>query len=220
MHHGGDVAGLPMAMTAPDRDGLELDSLGVSLGPVLPGWPTGLVVRAELQGDILTGVTATWADVPEHQGDEGWPGGDRRQRALDQLGRFLIVAGWPVAARDARRARDGLGSRDPAVAADSHREATRLVRTVRRSRTVAWSVRGIGPVRQGPEGLNGDALDRVRRWCDLVDGQADHGAFPELPVAALAPLLEGTELATARLAVASVALEPAQASCAHEVVHA
>lgn len=227
MHHGGDVAGLPMAMTAPDRDGLELDSLGVSLGPVLPGWPTGLVVRADLQGDILTGVTATWVDVPEHQGAAGRPGGNRRQRALDQLGRFLVVAGWPVAARDARRARDGLASPDPVVAADAERTATRLARRVRRSGLLAWSVRGIGGTDPGPEDavpasptMDGDALDRVRRWCDLVDGRADHGALPELPVAALAPLLEGAELATARLAVASVALEPAQARRTHEVVHA
>ena len=64
-HHGGVVAGLPMAQTAPDRDGLELDTLAVALGPVLPGWPTGLVLHAQLHGDVLSDVRSSWiAGVP------------------------------------------------------------------------------------------------------------------------------------------------------------
>lgn len=35
MMHSGDVAGLPMADRAPDRDGLTFDALHVTLGPVL-----------------------------------------------------------------------------------------------------------------------------------------------------------------------------------------
>jgi hypothetical protein len=47
----GPVRGLPMAHEGDDRDGLRLDRLHVPLGPVLPDWPAGLVVRLTLQGD-------------------------------------------------------------------------------------------------------------------------------------------------------------------------
>ncbi|NEE02040.1 hypothetical protein [Phytoactinopolyspora halotolerans] len=74
-HGGHDAAGLPMAGTAPDRDGLELDSLHVRLGPVLPSWPTGLVIEGRMQGDVLTGVHASWIDrpAPRRPGDPGDP---------------------------------------------------------------------------------------------------------------------------------------------------
>lgn len=52
-HDMGIVAGLPMAERADDRDGLRLDRLHVPLGPVLPDWPSGLVLRLELQGDVV-----------------------------------------------------------------------------------------------------------------------------------------------------------------------
>jgi hypothetical protein len=47
----GPVRGLPMAHEGDDRVGLRLDRLHVPLGPVLPDWPAGLVVRLTLQGD-------------------------------------------------------------------------------------------------------------------------------------------------------------------------
>jgi hypothetical protein len=225
--HSGDVAGLAMAMTAPDRDGLELDALQVSLGPVLPGWPTGLLVKATMQGDILTGVTATWIDSEPESGGRTEAAGDPRRRALDQLARLLTVAGWPTAAKEARRARDGLGSVDRAVAAAAERRATRLVRTVRRSRTLAWSVRDMGrtSAAEGSGPLAGqvgasDVLDRVRRWCDVVETGTDQGELAALPLAELTSLLEGAELATARLVLASLALEPALRAQPREAAHA
>ena len=45
--------GLMMADRAPDRDGLKLDVLHVALGPVLPAWPSGLVMVVDLQGDVV-----------------------------------------------------------------------------------------------------------------------------------------------------------------------
>jgi uncharacterized protein involved in copper resistance len=62
-HGGMDVAGLPMAGTVPDRDGLRLDALQVSLGPVLTCWPTGLLLHGQLQGDVLSRVRLTWVDA-------------------------------------------------------------------------------------------------------------------------------------------------------------
>jgi hypothetical protein len=47
----GPVRGLPMAREGDDRVGLRLGRLHVPLGPVLPDWPAGLVMRLTLQGD-------------------------------------------------------------------------------------------------------------------------------------------------------------------------
>lgn len=207
-HGGMDVAGLPMAGTVPDRDGLQLDALQVSLGPVLARWPTGLLLHGQLQGDVLSRVRLTWVDADT--GDDGpvCDSDDARLLALDHLSRFLEVAGWPTAARDARRARDRLRSADPAEAAAGHRLAVRLARRVRRSRTLAWSIRGVGAIEHAEPGdLDGDVLDRAQRWCELTAApELQAGALPDVPLEQVAPLLEGAELAAARLVVASLPL--------------
>ena len=51
---GGTPYGRPMAMTAADLgDGLELDSMTVTLGPFLPLLPPGLALEMTLQGDLI-----------------------------------------------------------------------------------------------------------------------------------------------------------------------
>ncbi len=52
-------AGLPMARRGADRDGLKLDRLHVPLGPFLPDWPAGLVVRVTMQGDVVQQAEVT-----------------------------------------------------------------------------------------------------------------------------------------------------------------
>ena len=148
-----------------------------------------------MQGDVLTDVNLSWADAapPLDAGTEP------AVRALDALSRFLIVAGWPAAAREAREARDA--RRSSPDQAEALKLVNRLTRKVSRSRTLAWSVRGIAPTLGG-----GDVLGRVRRWCDT----AEHGAPAHaVTLEELAPALEGMELAAARLAVASVELRHA-----------
>ncbi|MCA0143807.1 hypothetical protein [Blastococcus sp. LR1] len=206
-HGGMDVAGLPMAETATDRDGLQLDELKVSLGPVLPGWPTGLLLRGRLQGDVLTGVGLSWLDQ-EGASADALDAGDSRPAALDRLARFLDVAGWPLAAHEARQARAGLMSHDPDVVAQADRLAVRVARRVRRSRTLAWSARGTGVMTtEGSGPLEGDVLDRVRRWCDTAAGE-QHAPepLPELRLDTVATLLEGAEIGAARLTLASLPL--------------
>ncbi|WP_433666432.1 hypothetical protein ACQP06_22340 [Nocardia sp. CA-136227] len=122
--------GLVMADREADRDGLALDVLTVSLGPVLVDWPGGLVVGARLQGDVVSGVTVSV--VGAGHGDEPYwlrpwlraEGGEavgerelrgwRAARALDVVATLLEVAGWEDAAAAGRRFRDdvlaGLGS--------------------------------------------------------------------------------------------------------------
>lgn len=216
MHHGGTVAGLAMAQTAPDRDGLELDTLTVALGPVLPGWPTGLVLRAQLHGDVLSDVQLAWTDGGGPETGRLAPRHDPKLVALDHLARFLVVAGWPRQAGRARRALAGLRSADPDRRARAGRAATRVAGQVRRSRTLVWSVRGMGllpastPVASDDGGSRSrrDVLDRVRQWCDLAAGQTER-PVPVLRLEVLARVLEGGELAAARLVVASVAPERA-----------
>jgi hypothetical protein len=214
MHHGGEVAGLPMASTGPDRDGLELDVLKVALGPVLPGWPTGLVLRADLQGDVLTSAELAWLDadtLPTAQ-----PPPNSQRAALDRLARFLDVAGWPTAARDARRARDGVA--DGPDQGGAQRLAEAVARRVRRSRTLSWTAGGIGQI-ASEHGSGEGVLDRVRRWCDTASGQP----VDEPPAASLddvAALVEGAEVGSARLIVASLDLSPVSAVTAPEHLHA
>ena len=132
------VAGLPMAELGADRDGLTLDRLHVPLGPVLPDWPAGLVVRVTLQGDVIQEASAEVLDVGQTRPFE-WPSAAARE--LDGLARFLGVAGWPSAACRARGLRDALlaGAQEDQVAV----EAAGLLRRIRRSRTLRWLIRGI-----------------------------------------------------------------------------
>ncbi|MCF6475194.1 hypothetical protein FAF44_43510 [Nonomuraea sp. MG754425] len=180
-------AGRPVAMAGRgrDRDGLTLDRLHVPLGPVLADWPAGLVVETVLQGDVIQEAVVRAAsagadgvsfwdpprrdetDRDETDRDET----ERREaaRCLDSLGRLLAVAGWPGAAREARRLRDRLLA--GAAPAGLRRDCERFARRVRRSRVLRWMLRGVGPVegRAGvPERLRGDALDRAYGWLDTL----------------------------------------------------
>lgn len=67
---GGRPYGRPMAMTGEDvRDGLSLDRVAVSAGPVLPGLPSGLRLDVELQGDVIQQAdTANLLASPERTG--------------------------------------------------------------------------------------------------------------------------------------------------------
>jgi hypothetical protein len=54
----GMPGGLPMAERGEDRDRLKLDRLHVPLGPVLPDWPAGLLVRLVVVPVLLAAFTA------------------------------------------------------------------------------------------------------------------------------------------------------------------
>lgn len=202
--HGGDVAGLPMAGTERDRDGLELDALEVDLGPVLPGWPSGLIVHGRLQGDVLTAVEVrTCSHASAVAAD---PSALDPVEAMDVLAGLLLVAGWTTAARDARVARAAWA----AGRTDAERLVHGVTRRVRRSRSLRWSLRGLGVAPASapwPPALRGDVWDRLLRWCDAAEGV---GAWDEASTPAVlgpvvwAEMLEGAELAAVRLVVASL----------------
>lgn len=130
---------------------------------------------------------------------------------------LLALAGTEDAASRARRARDALlrGDRDEARSA-----VERLHRTIRRSGLLRWSLRGVLLLDQSdverhglPEGCRGDAHDRLLSLVERIRAEV-RGADPVpadvggVPWAMLPHLVAGLELASVRLAVASLNLEP------------
>jgi len=193
----------PMADLADqDRDGLALDALHVPLGPVLPGWPPGLVVHAVLAGELITAATAEVLDV--RPGSPARADGLSPDTArLDVLARILDLAGATTAARRARRLRDGSST------ADGRRE---FGRRLARARVLAWTLRGIPLPRRGAgaDGAAGDADVRtlVRRYGRELgtDAPRDPRTTPADAVAALV----GLELGAARTALAALDPDTAQ----------
>ncbi|MBE8516144.1 hypothetical protein ILP97_01170 [Amycolatopsis sp. H6(2020)] len=197
-HHGHDMGemempgGIPMADRADDRDGLKLDRLTVPLGPVLPAWPSGLLVRTFLQGDVVQEAIVETVMTPRPGRPAFWDGEARiAARRLDSCVQLLTVAGWEYAAVTAARLRDDLlAGQDPGP------RLTRWAKQVRRSRVLRWSLTGVG----GQAG-SGDAWDRLIRWIDEAANPV--GEDPAAVLGALPRLLAGAEFATARLIVAS-----------------
>jgi hypothetical protein len=198
--------GLPMADLGEDRDGLALDRLHVALGPLLPDWPAGLVLRVVLQGDVIQEAEA---EVLDGGGGGSSRGGvpaaeDPRRvaaRHLDGLARFLGVAGWADPAARARRLRDDLlgGAEPAAVRGQVHA----LTARVRRSRTLRWLVRGIPA---GERDVAARLADRLDALDAAADGTPPAHSEPSRPpdLAALARAVVGAEFAAARLVVAAV----------------
>ncbi|WLW50562.1 hypothetical protein [Streptomyces sp. YU58] len=194
MHAMADISGLPMADRADDRDKLRLDQLHVPIGPGLADWPTGLILRLALQGDVVQGVEVDHLPVPPTprppfwdepwlraaHGEEVTRGGAARRRCaahLDSAGRLLAVVGWDDVAARFRRLRDELlaGASRTEVAGEVHR----TVRRVGRSRVLRWSIAGLGRLPadtaraagvSGPAlAAAGDAHDRLLMWLGEIE---------------------------------------------------
>ncbi|MCZ2826363.1 MULTISPECIES: hypothetical protein [unclassified Modestobacter] len=173
-----------------DPDSLDLDVLHVPLGPVLPHWPAGLLLHTTLQGDLVVAARAevllpadgSPTDPPVHGTAAGrW----------DAVATLLALAGWDDAAVRAARVRDEL------LAGGQPPEADRLARRITRSRLLRWSLRGLGRL---PEG---DAHDRLRHWLAGTEQRRS------TELSAVADLVTGLDLASARLVVASLDLDTA-----------
>ncbi len=205
--------GIPLAEGGEDRDGLEMDVLRVPLGPVLPHWPPGLVLRCSLQGDVIADADVAALDMaagppPKEQGEA---------RRCDTMAGLLDLAGWADAAAQARRARDEILVRGPGAAAP---RLERLRHRVTRSWSLRWSLRGLRPVGdQDAEALGlpatatGDTYDRLLAMLADISGEP-----AAIPAGAIPPLVRGLDLAAARLVVAS--LHPQPSAAVREIDHA
>jgi len=60
---GGTPYGRPLPLRGPDRDGLELDELPITIGPWFVGFPPGLALRIALQGDVTQSVEVSSSDL-------------------------------------------------------------------------------------------------------------------------------------------------------------
>lgn len=226
MDHGGHgdmgmaPGGIALAVGGQDRDGLEMDVLNVRLGPVLPHWPAGLVLRCALQGDVITEARAEVLDGETplvNTGPSTGPG-----RTLDNIVSLLALAGWEHAAAETRRVRDALleGGDHAACAV----ELDRLRGKVTRSRVLRWSLRGIRPLdrewleRHGlPTHLGGDTHDRLLGMLERA-GDENRRADPPWRVDTLPYLVTGLDLAAARLLVASLDVHGLQPDRSHDEV--
>lgn len=214
--------GLDMAGRAPDRDGLQLDVLHVPLGPALPWWPAGLVLRSRLQGDVLAAVEVSWVGATRPAtpfwmsvAESAGPARTGAAARLDSLTRLLAVAGWEAERLRAQRVRDELLAHE--VSSAVRARLNRLVRRVGRSAVLARMTRGLG------EHSGSDVTGRYRSWLAELAELAEaadhrnvrsfgrHGAqiYGRNGGASLAPdrlaeLLAGTEVSSARLIVASL----------------
>lgn len=221
MDHGAmDMApgGIPLAAGGEDRDGLEMDLLHLRLGPVLAYWPAGLVLRCTLQGDVIVDAEANMlsVDTPTAAPE---PEDPRRitARRCDNAASLLRLAGWDDAAARARRIRDALLFTDDhdGPSGDLHQ----LRRMVGRSWWLRWSLRRVGPLdahdlasRGLPPTMAGDVRDRLLamldRAADTIAGRPPTGPPAGVPVDTIPDLVRGWDIATARLIVASLDLDP------------
>jgi len=182
--------GIALAEGGPDRDGLGMDVLHLPLGPVLPHWPPGLVLRCALQGDVVTAAKVQLLDA-----EQGGPTVEPvdAARRYDAAASLVALAGWHVMAERLRQLRDRLLAGNV-----PHDDLDRVRARVARSRTLRWSLRDLG--RSGDT----DVHDRLLRLLAAEDPAAGDRA----DVATLPAAVEGLDVAATRLVVASLAPLP------------
>lgn len=201
-------AGIPLAQGEDDRDGLEMDALHVSLGPILPAWPADLVLRCTLHGDMIAAADAELLPAPTAPSPS--VPDERGALLVDAAARTVELAGWAPVAIALRRVRDDL-----LLPPSSDREQTvarlrRLTRHIRRSRTLRWSLRGVRPAFDEAATAGPDVHELLLALLDhashAVGGDASAGNEPVRTADPddLARAVVGQDLATARLIVASL----------------
>jgi hypothetical protein len=134
---------------------------------------------------------------------------------------LLALAAWPAAAAIARTARDEL--LNDADASHAAALLQTLERKLRRSRTLRWSLRDIASLTpedcktlELPTTLAGDCYDRLLARVDMARHALTKTAEPNRGATAtnsgldaLAHLVTGLDVGTARLVIASLGIETA-----------
>lgn len=167
---GGTPYGRPMAMTAQDRDGLDLDRLELRLGPFLDALPGGWSLDVAIQGEVVQ-----YAELIAHpaggrppEADDSSPVLVNARENLRWLAHALHVHGLDAhAARAAALAAAitlALSSGTPVDdVADTARTGLAAVRRSLRGTGLRWSLRGVGTV---------GGVDAWGRWVGRLDAIA------------------------------------------------
>ena len=226
MHHGAmemAPAGIALAEGAQDRDGLEMDVLHLHLGPLLPHWPAGLVLRCSLHGDVLAEAEAWIVDLHHVDSRHRAPAENNASlsaaRQCDRVVDVLALAGWSRASAIARQARDLLLRGADAEKAQQLLE--KLHGMLRRSPLLRWSLRDFAALtaqdlqRLGlPAALAGDTYDRLLTRLALARTllreplSATVFDLSSTSITDVLPgLVNGLDLAAARLVVASLGID-------------
>lgn len=169
---GGVPYGRPMAMTAPDRDGLELDRWNVTFGPFGPWMPPGVVVRAALQGGVVQELAFDLIDAQDASTID--PAAEHANEAVQFVRTRLRIVSDLCAAGGL----DSLATRAALLAARpvavQRGDIDRLERALRRSGAMRWWS-GVGILHQQCE--SSDVASRTGLLLDdcraLLLGQSD-----------------------------------------------
>lgn len=172
---GGTPYGRPMAELAPDRDGLRLDVLPLSIGPFFPRFPVGLTLEVSMAGDVV--IEGRVIDSPFIGYGSSFLAGPfiralsdpirvaelelaRAREHLRWASNALVTQGLPaLAMRVARLA--------AAVTPHDATTITALAGHLRLLRVPQWSGAGVG--RLAPELLDGLGLGPVSRAAGLAE---------------------------------------------------
>lgn len=184
---GGTPYGRPMTGRAPDRDGLELDQLTVTLGPWASPLPPGLVLSVKVQGDVIqeavveptpVGETAA-ADVFRRALSEPVPIAEielgRARHHLSWAADVLRLVGLRAESRRVLRvaATVRLGAPDSALDA-----AARTASALTSSRRLRPPLAGVGPLAGDTARSIGGPVARAAGATD--DARAGDGAYRDL----------------------------------------
>lgn len=172
---GGTPYGRPMAELAPDRDGLRLDVLPLSVGPFFPRFPVGVTLEVVMAGDVV--IEGRVTDSPFIGHESSFLAGPflralshptpvaeielaRAREHLRWASSALVTQGLPALAMRVLRLA-------ATVTPDDATSVTALIRRVRLLRVPQWSGAGVG--RLAPELLPGLGLGPVSRAAGLRD---------------------------------------------------
>ena len=183
---GGIPYGRPMALRAPDRDGLELDQLPVRVGPWFMPLPAGLVLDVRLQGDVIQELTvpgnpfARPAPAPSPRTPVLLAGLERSRAShhLRWLAHALRVHGLAALGRRSLALARGV-ERDEGLDASILELASLLERRLSSRGTLGWATRHVGAL--PADQVSGKGLGPVARACGMAeDARVDDPAYRAL----------------------------------------
>lgn len=192
---GGTPYGRPLAGRAPDRDGLQLDQLTVTLGPWLSVIPAGPVLQVRLQGDVVQEATVQ----PGPLGGTAVP--DVFHRALEEptpvvdleLARARHHLVWACdvlrlvgLAAESRRVLRVAMAVTPGARPDELVAARRTAAALASSRRMRHPLAGVAPLTATDAGDIGGPVGRASGCND--DARCADGAYGEL---GFAPVVDG-----------------------------